>query len=291
MIKRLVSLDEVSHRYTDEKSQEYTSVTTLIGNYSPKFDTINEAKKYAAKNGMTAEYWIGEWDRIRNEACDRGNEKHNQLEGGVNNFYNKDAIVDSTYTITDIRNSINKMIINKAELDSSPLKYIFPEIYKVLVKYIEQGYTLITEKIVYWVEYLVAGKIDLLLLRGKKFRILDWKTNKDELMFISGYRKKDSFSGLRTGEWVNKDERLFKPLDNLQYCKGTTYTIQLSLYAFLVELWGYELEDDGLELWHIRGKEEKKYNIKYLKNDVKRLLEYNIISKNTVETKLNFNTY
>ena len=127
--------------------------------------------------------------------------------------------------------------------------------------------------------------------------ILDWKTNKDPLKFTPGYYKKewnaDRTKKVKTGQWVPKNDRLLHPLSNVPYCKGMIYTLQLSMYAFMCELWGYEVA--GIVLCHIRPElDENKepryeivdgqkqrvemppefYKIDYLREEVYTLLEY-----------------
>ena len=43
--------DEGPHKYTDSNGNEYISVTTLIGNYVPQFDTKYWAHKKAKEQG------------------------------------------------------------------------------------------------------------------------------------------------------------------------------------------------------------------------------------------------
>lgn len=279
MIKRQIFFDADLHKYTDEEGKVYTSVTQKIGLVTPVFNTRTEAIKYAARHGNTPEYWEGVWANLRDTACARGNETHGKLEDGIESLYESKSITGTVYSISDVTNCIKRFPISKAEIEASPLKYMFPKIYARIVNYLRAGWTLYAERIVYWYEYLISGTIDLLLIKGKEFIILDWKTNKDALRFESGYYKKVKDAQgtmVKTDEWISKDDRMLKPLNHLQHCKGTIYTLQLSLYALLVELWGFTCK--GLELWHIRNGEEFMYEIKYIKNDAILLANYN--SKN-----------
>lgn len=270
--RRIINFNEELHRYTDEDNNVYTSVTQKLKTVERPFDTWGEAAKYARKYGHDAKYWVDEWARITKEACDNGNEKHNYLENGIDDFSGGRKLGSTAYTSTDVLNCIKNFKLSRAELEASPLKYMFPKIYARLVGYIERGWHLYTERIVYWYEYLVAGKIDLILTKPgtKQFVILDWKTNKDPLHETAGYYKKRH--GIKTDEWVETNQRLLAPLTHLQDCKKVKYTLQLSMYAYLMELWG--LICVRLELWHIRGGEEYMYEIEYLKEDAKKLLEY-----------------
>jgi len=144
-----------------------------------------------------------------------------------------------------------------------------------------QGFTLYAEKRVYNPILGLAGMIDVFLAKGKHFIILDWKTNKDLLRFESGYYKKawKDVNGVRrkvrTEHWIKNENRLLYPIGHLDECKGSVYSMQLSLYAFLCECWGMVQLD--LQLCHIRRNEDVEfsplfYQIPYLKEEVKNML-------------------
>jgi PD-(D/E)XK nuclease superfamily len=263
---------DISHSYWDEHGERYTSATQLIGKVTPEFNTVPEAIKYAQKHGGTAEFWINEWERIKNEACDRGNYHHDRLEDGVdkinNEYWDKDAKQRGIYDTTFKRYN---RVINHKELENSIIKEDYPVIYARLVELLNQGWVLYAEKIVYWADFYIAGKIDLLAIKesseGRWFKIIDWKTNKADLKFTSGYYKKEN--GVKTSIWIEKDERLKAPLNNLQNCKGNIYILQLSLYARMMEELGYIFT--GLELYHIRDIGTTVYNLPYWRQAVEQL--------------------
>lgn len=85
---------------------------------------------------------------------------------------------------------------------------------------------------------MLSGTIDILCIKDTDFVILDWKTNRDGLQFESGYYKKDKTTkpAQLTNEWVSKSEYMLPPLNYLPNCNGYHYTMQLSMYARMVEL-------------------------------------------------------
>ena len=169
-------------------------------------------------------------------------------------------------------------------LKNSPLSETHKSVFGMLKKLIERGFTLFAEKRVYSYEHKISGMIDIIAVNDKsEFYIVDWKTNKDPLQFKSGYFKKawnyNRTKKVKTDEWVDKDERMFEPINDLQNCKGTLYTLQLSLYARLCELWG--LKCLGLLLCHLRIEVQNKkliyhepifYDISYLHSHIDKLL-------------------
>lgn len=74
--------------------------------------------------------------------------------------------------------------------------------------------------------------------RSTDFVILDWKTNRDGLQFESGYYKKDKTTkpAQKTNVWIPKNNFMLPPLNSLPDCNGSHYTMQLSIYAKMVEL-------------------------------------------------------
>lgn len=270
------------HKYTDADGNVYRSVTTVCGDYKEPFDKEYWAEYTARKRGVTKEQILAEWKHTTDVSLIRGNGIHNDLEENVNMFYvheRKETTVTELYGQEGVKLPEYR-IIDRHELENSELKKWYPSIYRRLLELINEGFTLFAEKRIYSAELLVAGTIDLLAVKGKHFYIIDWKTNKDELMFQSGYFKKKWINGeyIRSEEWVYKPKYLLYPLNDLEECKGNLYALQLSTYAHLVELWGFECI--GLELFHIRDTKHrrnviKKHRIPYYKQLVTKMLEHN----------------
>lgn len=286
---KTIYFNEQFHKYTDELSNLYTSVTTVISRYEPSFLTKTEARKcyhkYHARKGhryygMTEQQIIRLWDDIRDKACEKGTRKHNYLEqvikeaNGYKLVEGTIFINDRIYTVDNILQNHNYGRVDIQYFIDKGFKEKYPSIFAVLVHYHNLGYSIYPEICTYSHSYLISGLIDVLLVKGNDFVILDWKTNKDDLHFEAGYFKRD-FYGADTDEWINTDQRMLSPLINLPKSKGTLYTLQLSLYAHLTELKG--LTCKGLHLCHIRDNEDGEYiewhNIKYWKNEVTSMID------------------
>ena len=264
-LKRRIYFDEENHKYTDDYNTKYTSVITIIGKYEIPFDREYWLSWKAKKLGVTVESLGKEWDDINKEACDTGNEKHNYLENEVNSFYKP----TTRFHLEGFSYRGDYKVINKSNLDSSTLKHKHPDVYRYLIDLIDKGFILYAERRIYNYQLGVCGTIDILAVRDKEFIIVDWKTNKKPLYFKAGYFKKRN--GIETDIWVNKREFFKEPLGNIPFCKGEIYTMQLSTYAFLVEVYGMTCV--GMSLWHLRENKDVMYSIKYRKESVKRMLE------------------
>ena len=236
--------DESPHTYTDTYGNEYISVTTIIGNYSPKFDKDYWLHKKARELGITEKELAKRWQDITDEACTRGSHTHNGLEDGIKgSSMFKDAIkylnqieTGRCITVADIPNLKARPLDIEKFKEATNNKY--PKIYEVFDFYITRGYTIYSEIGVFLPNLLISGTIDVLAIKSDRFVILDWKTNKDGLHFTSGYYKKDKTCKpvQLTNNWVEKDEKMLPPFNTLPECNGSHYTIQLSTYARMVEL-------------------------------------------------------
>lgn len=250
--------DEGPHKYTDSNGNEYISVTTIIGNYVPEFNSKYWAHKKAKEQGVTEKEILRQWDKIKKEACERGTHTHNGIEDAIKDVSMfKDAIrylmqTDSGRCITVA--DLPYIVINPLDVDkfkkATDNKY--EEIYRVFKFYTDKGYTIYSEIGVFDPELLISGTIDILCVRPTDFVILDWKTNRDGLKFESGYFKKDktTIPNQLTNEWVRTKNKMLPPLNHLDECNGSHYTMQLSIYARLVERI-LEIPCVGLGLCHI----------------------------------------
>ena len=250
--------EEQAHKYNDTFGNEYRSVTTLIGDYYPHFDADYWAHKKAKEQGKSEKAIKAEWDRIRNEACERGTKTHNGLEDAIKEVsrfkkairYLTDIENGRVVTIADIPAMIPKPLDVEQFKKATNNKY--PKIYEVFDFYTERGYVIYSEIGAFLMDYLISGTIDIFCYRPTDFVILDWKTNRDGLKFEAGYYKKDKSTvpNQLTNEWVKKHEFMLPPLGHLENCNGEHYTMQLSMYALMAEII-LEIPCHGLGLCHI----------------------------------------
>ena len=296
--------DEGPHKYTDTLGNEYRSVTTLIGDYYNHFDADYWAHKKAREQGKSEKQIRAEWDKIKDEACERGTATHNGIEDAIKSVskfkeaikYLEEVKSGRCITIADIPDLIPRPLDVEEFKVATNNKY--PEIYRVFDFYTERGYIIYSEIGAFLIDYLISGTIDIFCYRPTDFVILDWKTNRDGLKFEAGYYKKDksTIPNQLTNEWIKKKQNMLPPLNHLDDCNGMHYTMQLSLYAIMAEIildipcvglglchigspwvlnkYGQPLRDN--EGYHVdpNGEETVKwFKIQYLKNEAKALLK------------------
>ena len=296
--------DEGPHKYTDTLGNEYRSVTTLIGDYYNHFNADYWAHKKAREQGKSEKQIRAEWNRIKDEACERGTATHNGIEDAIKSVskfkeaikYLEEVKSGRCITIADIPDLIPRPLDVEEFKVATNNKY--PEIYRVFDFYTERGYIIYSEIGAFLIDYLISGTIDIFCYRPTDFVILDWKTNRDGLKFEAGYYKKDksTIPNQLTNEWIKKKQNMLPPLNHLDDCNGMHYTMQLSLYAIMAEIildipcvglglchigspwvlnkYGQPLRDN--EGYHVdpNGEETVKwFKIQYLKNEAKALLK------------------
>lgn len=297
---RAIYFNEEEHKYTDDLGNGYISVTTLIGKYTTEFkkEAIAEACERIGRNpnhpkfekyrGKTKKQILWEWEQETIKACTKGTKKHSYLENCIKscNGYklnNNGYINDRIYTIDDIIANCKYGRLNLDYFTAIGIDVKYPKIYELIAALTSKGYKIYAEIGVYDSKNLVSGLIDVLLIRGEEFIILDWKTNKAPIRFESGYYDKLLDGRLNLDNFIYKEEYFAPPLDHLPDSIGNHYAMQLSTYASLVESWGYK--NVGIILCHIRTIESQfdnedeneeevveVYDMPYFKDDVRNMI-------------------
>lgn len=132
---------------------------------------------------------------------------------------------------------------------------------------IQEGYYTVPELLISWSSQddvlNIAGQADLVIITGNKFQIMDYKTNKkiEQKSFFD--RNKRS------------SQKMLYPLNNLDDVNFWHYTLQMSLYAWMIRRNNPNLELDGLYLLHHDHADNKTvYECEYLEKEVERMLKY-----------------
>lgn len=318
-----IYFDEKLHKYTDSFKNEYTSVTTVIGKYEDKFSEKqwdiaiacerigrNPAHpKYSKYKNKTAKQIIASWKHESKVACDIGNNTHNYLEDSIkiSSKYKAHSKSGRLFTIKELldNRNINKGLLNLDSFKKFKIDKKYPDIYTIVEMFVKDGWSIYSEICTYDYNILVSGLIDILLIKGNKFVILDWKTNKAPLKFDAGYYNKDLKGNLLLNDYILTNTYFKYPLNKLPDSVGNKYKLQLSSYAYLTEQFGLELV--GIILCHIRHDKYTEtddkviknpnllnkqivdvYNLSYLKDDVSNMYSHfaNIKQENVSQYKL-----
>ena len=273
-----VFFNDKEHLYLDKlNGEKYISVTTLIGKYENEFNAAFFSKYKAlealaepdhfslVKEGLlTTQIWKPEllekfnidpqvfeekvnefltsWNNIRDEACDHGSYVHEIME---TSFYGNTHFDLSNFGCPQICGDYT-CIKGNYHLDLE--NGIYPEF---LMSYVTpEGLR-------------IAGQADLIVKNGNDISILDWKTNKE-------IKKRSFFNKAK-----KKNVTMKFPLNNIEDCNYQHYTLQLSLYAYILQQLNPEFNIKELKIVHIaRDGKQTVYDLQYRRDDVIRMLKH-----------------
>ena len=273
-----MAFEEDAHIYYDvtQPEKKFISVTTLIEKFGQPFDkdfwsAYKALEKLLSKSDFDIEkksllntkkfnktileaYDIDEnlfnkeqqaildaWDEENRRSCERGTKIHTELE---NSFYKKGKDIDlSKYQIG------GKFECRKDHTALDLENGVYPE---YLISRVSADGKL-----------CIAGQIDLLIKKGNKIIIGDWKTNKEIKM--------KSFFDKNTRSTV----KMKFPLNHLDDVNYWHYTLQLSTYAWMIQKLNPEFEIEDLVLVHFDHNDNMTvYHLEYLKDEVERMLAF-----------------
>ena len=237
-----VKFYEKSHIYKIGRDK-LTSVTTFLGRYFAPFevDKIAKIKAWQSRRqgikGQGVRYWKAQWKK----SAEDGTKVHAQLENVV-----KGKTI-STEELDD--NNTAKFQLGKDWVE----RYL---------KTVGEPVTA-PEVIIYDENNLLAGQIDLLVHRneivdGKETArrvvdLIDYKTNK--AIHMTGY----------------KNKKCKEPIGDMDDCSFTKYTLQLSMYAYMLECQGLIIGD--LILLHLKPDGVNPMFVPYRRDLIEKLLK------------------
>ncbi len=145
----MVVFDKDTHVYTDsETGKKLISATTLLNKYKPVFNSKEAATRVAAREGLTVDFILNEWEQEKNKACNYGTYIHEVMESFL-----KNNIKDDNHNLLyESYNNIN---------------YIF-----------KKFPALTCEKKISDIQFKIAGTADLIYENNTHFFVGDFKTNK-----------------------------------------------------------------------------------------------------------------
>jgi len=233
-----VIFKEDTHQYFNiDNNEEYISCTTLIGKFKKPFEKEKMATLCARKYNTTKEQILKEWSDKAKQSTDFGTMIHAGVEG---------------------------FITNQPELYNNEYKNTCEDAYNIIKKEIGVN-GLYSEMLIWNHKYKIAGQSDVVqFTKGNKssyantptINIVDFKTNA-KIDFISKY-----------------DDFMLYPLDHLQCCSYNYYSLQLSLYAYILQQMYPEFKIGTLFLLHLDKEKNKwtKIPCNYMLYEIKAML-------------------
>jgi CRISPR/Cas system-associated exonuclease Cas4 (RecB family) len=235
-----VYLEPIEHKYWHrETGKRYSSVTQTLHSLVNEFD---------ADAVSTA---ISKQPEARRKEEYKGLNKQQILDYWQ--FLNDEANEYGTF----IHESIERYLLNQ--------KFYFPddELEQKAIKAfddiaIDEGQCIWPERIMFSEEHQLAGTADLIIdIDDTFFDVGDFKTNRK-------FDYHDAF-GFKT---------LKKPLDHLQDCHYSIYSVQLSIYALMYEMeTGRKCRKNYILYWNRETEKFEYIPVPYYKNEAKKVLD------------------
>tara|TARA_A100001201_G_scaffold134413_1_gene122056 strand:+ start:8225 stop:9037 length:813 start_codon:yes stop_codon:yes gene_type:complete len=260
---------EEGHIYksTGPEKIDWTSVTSFIGMFKPQFDAKSQAVK-SSKNkrskwyGMKPKEILEAWDNESKRAIKLGNFYHNQREADLLNF---ETIERSGVEVPIIRPLFDEESGDKIAPEQKLLDGVYPEHF------------------VYLNSIGICGQADLVEIVNGVVNITDYKTNKEI--------KTKGFTN-----WEGITNKMYNPVAHLDDCNFNHYSLQMSIYLYIILRHNPKLKPGKLTLQHVKFKqlgEDKNgypinehidgepvleevimYEVPYLKAEVKTLINW-----------------
>ncbi len=206
-----VDYNDEDHRYF-MGPVVYRSSTQIIEQFTQHFDTAERAEYMADRYGQTPEYWKAKWAEGNGFSLERGNMLHDDREAYVHNR-GFDTINGKHFRVYNL---------NQPHIDNY---------WRVTGGYMNLPDGTYPEMKLWNHTWHIAGRSDKPTIetvnRKRYYHIDDYKTNK-RIEDQSFYDYKTDNFRMMTG-----------PLSHLMDCNLVHYTLQLSLYQFMAEGFGF----------------------------------------------------
>lgn len=237
-------LDE-PHLYFINETQQ-TSATTFIGQFKPKFKTQEIAEKYAKKHGKTVREVLDDWDFKREFSTFKGSLFHDYVENYLaNKIYPYDP-----------KNAVKEFGVDVITEPFEKLKEMF---WKFYAHSKENLIPIKSEWVIGDEELGLCGMIDQFYYNKKagEYQIWDWKTNK-------AINDKNDYG-----------EKFKHPIEHLDVCELNTYSLQLSLYKYIIHKnTNLKVGDCYIAWFHEKNDTYKIIKVKDLTDEIISMIKY-----------------
>jgi hypothetical protein len=210
-----------SYKSVEADDIKWISVTSLVSNFKKPFDAKAVAARVTKSKrskwyGIAPEKILEIWDSEANRATTLGTYYHNQREADLCSF----ASIE--------RDGVTVPVITPVEeidgLKQAPSQRLDPGVYP--------------EHMVFLKSAGICGQSDLVEVVNGCVNITDYKTNKEI--------KTESFK-----DWEGISEKLLSPVNNLDDCNFNHYSLQLSIYMYIILKHNPKLQPGKMYIHHV----------------------------------------
>lgn len=241
-------IEKFKHPFDSDLWSGYRALESLLPaeQWQPIRKEILENKQLPSLEGLvdldeyesTRQKILKQWEAERQEACDNGIKKHKEFEEAFKqNTKLQDLEFDEIYTYKTSPTNLNTLVDG-----------LYSELYLQL----DLG------------TYILDGKPDLVSIKNNKVNIWDYK-------FVKHMDKRGHFN-----QKIKNIIKMKFPLTSIEDINIKHYTLQLSIYAYMLQQINPNLEINKLIIVHFnpKGIKQKIYVVDYLKEEVEKLLIY-----------------
>lgn len=235
---RTITFEPRYHSYIDNQGQRYLSGTQLLKKFTPKFDAVGVSEKCA--KGKNPKYAGRSPEDIRQEWKSEGD--RGRMEGDNLHAY-VEARLFNLPLPKPISERCEKLFIQGDDaIRKLKARFLFIE----------------AEMMIFSPKLGIASQIDLVMLDQDKQEIiiLDWKQNRE----------------IKT---TNTHQTLLTPINHLPQTDINQYSLQLSLYQFLLEREKYfDVKGYRRALIHITPDSNKAIPLDNYRYEIMEMLKY-----------------
>lgn len=204
-----VEYEDTNHVY-HLRGRIYRSATQIVEKFIEPFNAPVQAARMADRYGQSPEYWIAKWKGINQKALDRGSKIHKEKEDFLHGR-GFAQVNDKHFQVYNL---------------NVPLYAAFRTNYSKLPDGIYPELKLWRH------DWGIAGRVDKPVLEtvaGNRFaHVEDYKTGKKIAT--------ESYRDYKTGNY----DMMLGALSHLQDCEFNHYALQLSIYQFMLEYFGFK---------------------------------------------------
>jgi ATP-dependent exoDNAse (exonuclease V) beta subunit len=246
------------------------SVTELIDKYKQPFDRDFWSAYKALEQLLSKEQWNIEKKSLLNtkrfdasilDVYSISKNDFNATQQSILDAWEAKRVEGQTRG-TFLHDSLYKQISNN--------KYDFSKLVEVhnpltIQQSLDEAYGIYPEFPIQYsfMDIVIKGRPDLIIKNENELSIVDWKTDE----------KIEQKSGFNTA--IKSNAKMLFPLNDIMDCNYFHYTMQLSLYAYILEQLYPKLHVSNLMIVHFDPKGiQSLYRLDYMKEAVVRLLKY-----------------
>jgi hypothetical protein len=230
----LVKFTSQHHTYTsiDNDDDVWMSVSKVISSFKNPFDEKSSAEKSSVKKNSK---WYGISSEEIKDIWKKENERSVKLGKQYHSIREKEKCDENFYLYNGKKLHIFKPIENEDFKYSPPQK-------------LNEG--VYPEHLIYLKSAKICGQSDEVLVYNNIIDVNDFKTNKE--IKTKGYVN-----------WEGIEQKMLYPLQNLPDCNYTHYSLQLSLYMYMMLKHNPQKKCGRMTIEHIIFEEERKDKYQY----------------------------